>query len=86
MPSAHPFVKATLEGFQHSLAKPVMKKVLITVEILDTIVQDAKRSGTHFNFRLATKCLVGFAGFLQLNEFIHLRPCNFTVTEKMVKV
>ena len=31
-PSPHPLVRATLEGMQCSLAKPVVKKELITVK------------------------------------------------------
>ena len=33
-PPSHPFVKATLVGLQRSLAKPVVKKEPITLEIL----------------------------------------------------
>ena len=85
-PSTHPFVKVTLEGLQRSLAKPVVKKEPITVEMLDAIVQDAERSGTLSDLRLATACLLGFAGFLRFDELIHLRPCDFTVTEEMMKI
>ena len=82
-PSAHPFVNATLEGLQHSLVKPVVKKEPVTVEMLDATVQDAERSGTLSDLRLATACLLGFTGFLQFDELIHLRPWNFTVTEEI---
>ena len=58
-PSAHPFVKAMLEGLQYSLAKPVVKKKPVTVEMLNTIVQDAERLGTLSDLRLATACLLG---------------------------
>ena len=63
-----------------------MKKKLVTVEILDAIVQDAERSGTLPDLRLATTCLLGFASFMWFDELIHLRPCNFTVTEEMMKI
>ena len=82
-PSAHPFVKATQEGLQHSMAKPVVKKESITVEILDAIVQDVDGSGFLSNLRLATACLLGAAAFLWFNELIHLRSCNFTTTDEM---
>ena len=85
-PSAHPFVKATLEGLQRSLAKPVVRKEPVTVEMLNAIVQDAERSGSLSDLRLATACLLGFAGFLRFDELIHLRPCDFTVTEEMMKI
>jgi len=38
-PSSHPFVKATLEGLQHYLAKPVVKRNPITLEMLEAMVQ-----------------------------------------------
>ena len=51
------FVKATRESLQRLLAKPVIKKELITVETLEAIVQDAEGSGTLADLRLETACL-----------------------------
>ena len=85
-PLVDPFVKATLEGLQRSLAKPVIKKEPITVEALGAIVRDADRSGTLADLRLATACLLGFSGFLRFSELINLRPCDFKVTEEMMKI
>ena len=56
------------------------------MEMLDTIVQDAERSGTLSDLRLTTACLLSFASFMWFDELIHLRPCNFTVTEEMMKI
>ena len=78
-PLADPFVKATMEGMQQSLAKPVVKKEPITVETLEAIVLDAEGSGTLADLRLATACLLGFSGFLRFSELINLRPCNFKI-------
>ena len=69
-PSSHPFVKATLEGFQRSLAKPVVKKEPITLEMLKAMVDDANKSGSLSDLRLVTACLLGFAGFLRFDEMI----------------
>jgi len=41
-PSSHPFVKTTLEGLRRSLAKPVVKKEPVTVEMLELMVKDAE--------------------------------------------
>ena len=73
-PSLHPFVKATLEGLQSSLAKPVMKKEPITLEMLEAMVDDANESGSLSNQRLVTACLLSFAGFLRYDELINKRP------------
>ena len=42
----NPFVRATLEGLQQSLAKPVVKKEPVSVRILEAIVQDPVESGS----------------------------------------
>jgi len=57
---AHLFVKAILEGLQRTLAKPVVKKGPMTVEILEAIVKDAEGSNQLADLRLATACLLGF--------------------------
>ena len=85
-PSSHPLVKATLEGLQRSLVKPVIKKEPITVEMLDAIVQDSARSGSLSDLRLATACLLGFSGFLRFDELVNLRPFDFTITEEMMQI
>ena len=85
-PSSHPFVKATLEGLQRSLAKPVVKKEPITLEMLEAMVSDAKNSGSLSDLRLVTACLLSFAGFLRFDELINLRPCDFTFNQDMLKI
>jgi len=52
-PSHHPLVQATLEGLKRMLAKPVVKKTLMTPEILTEIVKDAMSKPTLSNIRLA---------------------------------
>ena len=74
-------VRATLEGLQRILAKPVVKKVPITVEMLQQIVEDSKRSGTLSDLRLSTACLLSFAGFLRFSELIQIRPCDISIRE-----
>ena len=85
-PPSHPFVKATLEGLQRSLAKPVVKKEPITLEMLEAMVDDANKSGSLSDLRLVTACLLSFAGFLRFDEMINLRPCDFTFCQEMLKI
>jgi len=80
------FVKATLEGLKHLLAKPVVKKEPMTVKMLEAIVEDAERSGSLSDLRLATACLLGFSGFMRAVEVLELRPCDCIVSEKMMKI
>ena len=85
-PMSDPFVKATLEGLQRSLAKPVVKKEPISVAMLEAIVQDAVESDSLSDLRLATACLLSFSGFLHFSELINLRPCDFTFSDEMMKI
>ena len=85
-PSSHPFVKATLEGLQRTLAKPVVKKEPVTLEMLEAMVEDANRSGSLSDLRLVTACLLSFAGFLRFDEMINLRPCDLSFTQEMLTI
>ena len=85
-PSLHPFAKATLEGLQRSLAKPVVKKEPITLEMLEAMVDDANKSCSLSDLRLVTACLLSFAGFLRFNEMTNLRPCDFALSQEMLKI
>ena len=57
-------MKATVEGLQRQLARPVKKKEPVTVEMLEAMVNDAESSGTLSDLRLVTACLLAFSGFL----------------------
>lgn len=85
-PMSDPFARATLEGLQRTLAKPVVKKEPISIEMLGAIVQDAEKSGSLSDLRLATACLLSFSGFLRFSELINLRPCDFTISQDMMKI
>ena len=83
---AHPFVKAILEGLQRTLAKPVVIKEPMTVEMLKAIVRDAEESNRLADLRLATACLLGFSCFLRFDELINLRPCDIVVEAEMMTI
>ena len=85
-PSIDPFVKATLEGLQRLLAKPTAKKEPVTVDMLEAIVKDADKSGSLTDLWLATACLLAFSGFLRFSELICLRPCDFEISQEMMKI
>ena len=68
---SHPFVKATLEGLQRLLAKPVVKNEPATVKMLEAIVEDSEKSKSLSNLRLATACLLGFS-FFHADEVLNL--------------
>jgi len=74
-----PLVKATLQGLQRMLAKPVCKKTPVTVEMLEQMVADAKQSGSLADMRLTTACLVAFAGFLRFSELIEIQTGDISL-------
>ena len=79
-------MKATLEGLQRSLAKPVVKNEPIILEILEAMVDDANKSCSLSDLHLVTACLLSFAGFLRFDEMINLRPCDFQFSQEMLKI
>jgi len=78
-PSASPIVQIALEGLRRALARPVCKKAPFTIEMLGTIVQDAKKRDTLTSICLATACLLSFAGFLRFVEVANIRLCNLQI-------
>ena len=58
----------------------------MTVDMLEAIVADANGSGTLLDLRLATACLLGFAGFFLFQEIVDLRACACTIEGEMLKV
>ena len=53
-PVLEPFVKTTLDGLQRLLVKPVTKKKPVTVEMLETLVQNTQETDSLSDLRLAT--------------------------------
>jgi len=54
----------------------------MTVEMLEAIVEDAERSGSLSDLRLATACLLGFSWLMHAAEVLELRLCDCIVSEK----
>ena len=75
-PTATPLIQATLGGLKRSLARPIRKKSPFTVEMLQAIARDARRVNSLASIRLATACLLSFAGFLRSDELVNIRPCD----------
>ena len=87
-PNSAPIVNATLDGLRRTLAKPVSKKSPFTVDMLRAIVTDAKKRNTLTSIRLATICLLAFAGFLRFDEVSNIRPCDLQIgaTHMAIKI
>lgn len=85
-PASNPLVRATLEGIQRMLAKPVQKKEPITSSMLAKLVEDTDKHSSLSNLRLATACLLAYAFFLRFNELVQLRPCDTQIEPTMLKL
>jgi len=71
-PTNLPIVRSTLGGLRRKFAKPVIKKTLFSVTMLQAIVHDAQQRNTLASPRLASACLLSFTGFLRFDEFSNL--------------
>ena len=58
---------------------PVHKKLPFTVEMLKAIVDDTKQNCSLVNLRLASACLLAFAGFLRFDELANIKVTNLTI-------
>ena len=76
-----PFIKATLEELKRAFAKPVCKKSPFTVEMLQVIVRNAKKTNTLTSLCSAALCLMSFAGFLQFDELANIWPSDLEIRE-----
>ena len=59
-PTVSPFVEATLQGLQRLLAKPTVKKALVTSVMLEDMVRDTGKSRSLSDLRLVTACLLAY--------------------------
>ena len=66
-------VKLCLEGSKRLLAKPVNKKLPITVDMLKKIIDRyGKKDSTLSDLRTCTLCLLGFSGFFRYSELSNI--------------
>jgi len=63
-------------GFEEIPCQASKKKEPFTVEMLRAIVTDAMEERSLADIRLASACLLAFAGFLRYDEVSNIRPCD----------
>ena len=85
-PTESATVKLTLQGLQRQLARPVQKKKPINVEMLAAIVADAEQSNSLADLRLATACLLSYAGFLRFDELVQIKAQEIQITDSFMIV
>ena len=78
-PTESQFVRSVLQGLQRDLAKPVTKKLPVTAEMLNAIVDDAEKSGSLADWRLASAYVVSYAAFLRFDELVHILASSMKI-------
>ena len=72
-------VKSVKEGGLRSTAQPVCKKEPITPEILKSLVSIfGTKNSSLADLRIASMCLLSFAGFLRFSELVNIRRSHIT--------
>ena len=84
--TADPFVRSVLDRLKRSLAKPTTKKAPFTADMLKIIAEDALTDKSLANIRLATMCLIGFAGFFRYSELATIRLCDIELNSSHLKI
>lgn len=84
--SQNSLVKSTMEGFQRLLAKPKRRKEPVTAAMLQELVESLGDPPTLSEVRLATICLLAYAGFLRFDEIESLRCCDVTFSDHKMEI
>ena len=56
------------------------------MEMLEVLVNNTQESDSLSDLRLATACLLSFAGFLRFNELVNLKPLDIKIEVNMMKI
>ena len=68
-----PLVKSTIEGLRRTLAKPKVRKELVTADVLKAMVETAGSVPSLTEVGLLAVCMAAFAGFMHCDELIRLK-------------
>ena len=73
-PTESQCVRTVLQGLQKDLAKPVIKKLPVTAEMLGNIVDNVEESGSLADWQLAT------------DELVHIRAVNIKFNDEFMSI
>ena len=68
------------------MAKPVVKKIPINLEILAAMVRDTNENPILANTRLTCACLLGFTGFLHFDELSKLQLTDLSIDAEKLTI
>ncbi|XP_072035512.1 integrase/recombinase xerD homolog [Amphiura filiformis] len=73
------FLHIVLQGLKRLLYKPVVKKEVVTPEILRAIIDNNGASNDLIKVRLCAMVLLAYAAFLRHDELINIRRCDLEI-------
>ncbi|XP_069109457.1 integrase/recombinase xerD homolog [Argopecten irradians] len=85
-PTVSLLVKNVFEGAKRLLAKPVQKKQVITVSILDKLYDKIYDKENLYNQRIITMCLFAYAGFMRSAEVLALRRSDVQIRTSHMEI
>ena len=84
--SGSPFVRMVLEGLQHRLAKPKVRKEPVTSDMMSAMVNSLGAAPSLTDVRLVAACLLAFSAFLRYDELAKLRCCDITFSHTCMSI
>ena len=84
--SGSPFVRIVLEGIQRKLAKPKVRKELVTSDMMSAMVNSLGAAPSLTDMRLVAACLLAFSAFLRYDELAKLRCCDITFSHTRMSI
>ena len=87
-PTDHPFVQLAFEGAKRTLAPFTVKnrKDIFESETLKTIANKYANSHNLKEIRFVVLCLLGFSGFMRIEEILPLQLKHCTFTDEGIKI
>ena len=80
------FVRIVLDGLQRQMAKPKVRKELVTTDMMSPLVDNLGTSPSLSDVRLLAACLLAFSAFLRYDELAKLRCCDINFTKKHMSI
>ncbi|XP_078665737.1 integrase/recombinase xerD homolog [Branchiostoma floridae x Branchiostoma belcheri] len=85
-PTEEAVVKNVLNAAKRLLGKPVVKKEVITPDILAKIVQKYAHLDDLSNIRSLTLMLISYAGFLRYSEISNIKCCDISFSDNHASI
>ena len=86
-PTDNPFFQLAFEGYQRLCETETTKKEPTTSEMIKVLVTKyGGENSTIPNLRFLLTCLLGFAGFLRIDELLHVKLKHTKIQENHLEI